>query len=205
MKKRLMALCMTVFMILSVLPTGVFAADSSTGGASSGIFFEKTVLSATADAPAKIRLEAYTTGSVSSTQSHLPTDIVLVLDQSGSMDEALSGGTKLSVMKDAVNDFVAAIAGMNSAAEDLYRVAIVGFASESGYSDNTEILTATQTEMVTSSTYQVETGELDTNKTYYIRDGQAYRAITYYSFLGNGAWYTTGYFPQSVDVSEETV
>lgn len=41
----------------------------------------------------KITLEAYTTGSVSTTESTKPTDIVLVLDQSGSMDETMKSYT----------------------------------------------------------------------------------------------------------------
>lgn len=40
-----------------------------------------------------IKLEAYTTGSVSTTESTKPTDIVLVLDQSGSMDENMTSYT----------------------------------------------------------------------------------------------------------------
>lgn len=41
----------------------------------------------------KIRLEAYATGQVTTTESVVPTDIVLVLDQSGSMSEDFSSGS----------------------------------------------------------------------------------------------------------------
>lgn len=45
------------------------------------------------DGTYNIKLEAYTTGSVSTTESTKPTDIVLVLDQSGSMDENMTSYT----------------------------------------------------------------------------------------------------------------
>lgn len=49
-----------------------------------GLVMDKTA-TANDDGTYKITLEAYTTGSVSTTESTKPTDIVLVLDQSGSM------------------------------------------------------------------------------------------------------------------------
>ncbi len=206
MKKRILAMLLAVIMAVSLLPAGAFAADTGSGSSDPGVVFTKTILPATEASPAKIKLEAYTTGSTSSTESHLPTDIILVLDQSGSMDETLSGGTKLSVMKSAVADFVSAVAEMNrTGGGDLYRVAVVGFASESGYSDNTEILTATKSNTVTSTTYEVVSGALDTEETYYIRDGMAYSAITYREVWGIAAWYTTGRFAQRIDTSEYTV
>lgn len=44
----------------------------------------------------KITLEAYATGKVTRVETYTPTDIVLVLDQSGSMNEALGSVTKVS-------------------------------------------------------------------------------------------------------------
>ena len=44
----------------------------------------------------KITLEAYATGKVTRVDTYTPTDIVLVLDQSGSMNEALGSVTKVS-------------------------------------------------------------------------------------------------------------
>lgn len=44
----------------------------------------------------KITLEAYATGKVTKVDTYTPTDIVLVLDQSGSMNEALGSVTKVS-------------------------------------------------------------------------------------------------------------
>lgn len=57
-----------------------------------GLVMNKTA-TANKDGTYNITLEAYTTGSVSTTESTKPTDIVLVLDQSGSMDENMTSYT----------------------------------------------------------------------------------------------------------------
>lgn len=57
-----------------------------------GLVINKTA-TANDDGTYNIKLEAYTTGSVSTTESTKPTDIVLVLDQSGSMDENMKSYT----------------------------------------------------------------------------------------------------------------
>ena len=57
-----------------------------------GLVINKTA-TANDDGTYDIKLEAYTTGSVSTTESTKPTDIVLVLDQSGSMDDNMTSYT----------------------------------------------------------------------------------------------------------------
>lgn len=57
-----------------------------------GLILDKTA-TANDDGTYSIKLEAYTTGSVSTTESTKPTDIVLVLDQSGSMDKTMKSYT----------------------------------------------------------------------------------------------------------------
>lgn len=57
-----------------------------------GLVINKTA-TANDDGTYNIKLEAYTTGSVSTTESTKPTDIVLVLDQSGSMDKNMTSYT----------------------------------------------------------------------------------------------------------------
>lgn len=57
-----------------------------------GLVINKTA-KANDDGTYNIKLEAYTTGSVSTTESTKPTDIVLVLDQSGSMDDNMTSYT----------------------------------------------------------------------------------------------------------------
>lgn len=57
-----------------------------------GLVINKTA-TANDDGTYNIKLEAYTTGSVSTTESTKPTDIVLVLDKSGSMDKNMTSYT----------------------------------------------------------------------------------------------------------------
>lgn len=57
-----------------------------------GLVMDKTA-TANDDGTYKITLEAYTTGSVSTTESTKPTDIVLVLDKSGSMSNKMTSYT----------------------------------------------------------------------------------------------------------------
>ena len=189
MKKRMLAFALTLVMLLGMLPANVLA-DSS-GTPDPGVVFTKDLeVDPTGNTPDRIRLEAYATGSVVTGTSKVPADIVLVLDQSGSMDESMNNSTKLSVMRNAVSEFVSDIAKMNDDNGDLYRVAIVGFASQSGYDDNTEILTASRTEEETSYEYvAISQGEMDKEKTYYIRLWGSYASITYRT-RGTDGWYT---------------
>lgn len=57
-----------------------------------GLVINKTA-TANDDGTYNIKLEAYTTGTVSTSETTKPTDIVLVLDQSGSMDENMTSYT----------------------------------------------------------------------------------------------------------------
>ncbi len=103
MKKRIFAAFMAALMIVSVLPMNIFAADSGTPAAqalpavmenanqSDGVVLRKAAVPHTEngvpDGTIDIILEAYTTGEVHQTTTSVPTDIVLVLDVSGSMDD----------------------------------------------------------------------------------------------------------------------
>lgn len=184
-----------------------------------GLVINKTA-TANDDGTYNIKLEAYTTGTVSTSETTKPTDIVLVLDQSGSMDETMksytytaaypgnshSGSyyvkyrdsyvrvswcsdcrawtdgctdgwfwhnpgteytpktsasdtasghvqfyvieTRLDVLKKAVTGFANSVAEKAKGADKQlgteddvnHRIAVVGFASESGYGNNTELL-----------------------------------------------------------------
>jgi hypothetical protein len=92
-----------------------------------------------------IRLETFVTGEKIITESHIPTDIVVVLDQSGSMAEYMGSKTRLQALKDALGVFIDSIqADANRYGCD-HRMAIVGFATGNLYNngtyfENTEIL-----------------------------------------------------------------
>ncbi len=194
--RRILATILTLVMIMTLIPMTI-----SVSAATDPVVFTKELLPVTGGQPRKIKLEAYTTGSTISSSATVPADIILVLDQSGSMDDTIDGVTKLSIMKTAVSSFASEVAAFNTANNNSYRLAIVGFASESGYNDNTEILTAYGTQTITNTVYTpVSITSLDTDNTYYIADGDGYESISYYEAYSGifvsyqAGWYTSGSF-----------
>lgn len=92
---------------------------------------------ANADGSYKIRMEAFTTGKVTTTTSIAPCDIVLVLDQSGSMAYDFNGNStnndtsrRQYAMKQAVNQFIGAVADKYDAEKSDHRISIVTFGSD---------------------------------------------------------------------------
>ena len=92
MKKKFLALVLTLAMVLSLVPVTALAADTPAGGASrentsDNLTMKKTVTPVpNEDGTYTVHLESYATGSVTNTQAPVPMDFVLVLDVSGSMD-----------------------------------------------------------------------------------------------------------------------
>ena len=115
-----------------------------------GIDTSKTASYNESTGVATININASSEGKtvVSTSSKKIPLDIVLVVDQSGSMADRLGGKTsKKQALINAANDFVSSVYD-DAAANDIdHRVAIVGFAmgcsSYGGYSGyyNTELLT----------------------------------------------------------------
>lgn len=60
-----------------------------------GLILDKQAVYNNADNSVTIRLEAYTTGTVTTSEATVPTDIVLVLDESGSMEHPINQYTKV--------------------------------------------------------------------------------------------------------------
>ena len=130
--KRLLTWVLVLVMTLSLLPLNVLAAENDVPENTNPSIVESEetrgaylVKSATKDGKTyKIQLESWVTGKVEQTTGSAPLDIVLVLDQSGSME-----GDKLDSLKKAVSGFVDTI-NEDAAAHDVeHRIAIVGFAS----------------------------------------------------------------------------
>lgn len=178
--KRLLTWVLVLVMALSLLPLNVLAAENGVPENTnpSIVKSEETrdahlVKSATKEGDTyQIQLESWVTGKVEQTTGSAPLDIVLVLDQSGSME-----GKKLSKLKEAVRNFVATI---NQNAKDNnveHRIAIVGFASngDDGWDnddkwENTGLFVNGELKKYityTSSGYD-EVYELNQNNTYYI-------------------------------------
>ena len=101
-----------------------------------GLNLSKTA-TANADGSYKIRMEAFTTGKVTTTTSTTPVDVVLVLDQSGSMANDFNGNStnndtsrRQYAMKQAVNQFIGAVADKYDAEKSDHRISIVTFGSD---------------------------------------------------------------------------
>ncbi len=214
--RKMISWLITMTMMIAMVPITVQAAAVLPD---EPIVFTKEYVDGTGGTPDMLKLSAYVTGYSSSSTQTTPTDVILVLDQSGSMDEAVTGSTttKLEAMRGAVSQFVSSVAELNTNNDDTFRVAIVGFASQSGYSDNTEILTIQSSETVTETVYLPVTGNLDTDNIYYIAQGTGYAGIRYFNRSSSwgttypAGWYTyrqtlAGYSRQNaVDTSSVTV
>ena len=105
-------------------------ADANETPLDDGLKLEKTV-TPNANGGYTVHLEAYTTGTVTTTTTTKPCDIVLVLDQSGSMADDFDGNTRQHAMKQAVDTFIENVATKARDEEVEHRIAIVKFAGKS--------------------------------------------------------------------------
>lgn len=140
--KRLLTWVLVLVMALSLLPLNALADENGMPEHTNPSIVESEgnrgahlVKSATKVGDTyKIQLESWVTGKFEQTTGSAPLDIVLVLDQSGSMAE----NGKLSSLKKAVSDFVAAINEDAAHHKVEHRIAIVGFArnGDDGWDNN---------------------------------------------------------------------
>lgn len=114
--KQALALVLALVMALSLVALPSFAEGEETGGdtgmpyikdqgdtvTKDGLVMSKTIKK-TGDSQFLLTLEAYATGSTTTTTTKKPVDIVLVLDVSGSMDENLMNYTYNSVYNPKTN------------------------------------------------------------------------------------------------------
>ncbi|WP_295584954.1 VWA domain-containing protein [uncultured Oscillibacter sp.] len=82
--RKAAAALLSLVLVLSLLPATALAA----GGDEDGLVLDKTA-ELQPDGTYTLTLEAYATGKVTNVTKQVPTDVVLVLDVSGSMDEAV--------------------------------------------------------------------------------------------------------------------
>ena len=131
--KRLLTWVLVLVMALSLLPLNALAANRPETDSSSGMNFTKELLPNQPDGDGNytIRMTAQATGTT--TTKVEPMDIVLVLDQSGSMADDFNGKTTYKdearrqyAMKEAVNSFIGEVAAKYSDDAD-HRMAIVTF------------------------------------------------------------------------------
>lgn len=136
--KRLLTWVLVLVMALSLLPLNALAAGGSETDSGSGMIFTKKLVS---DVPDKdgnytIQMTAQATGKEVETTKPVPMDIVLVLDQSGSMADDFNGNStnnnearRQYAMKAAVNSFIGEVADKYSTDAD-HRMAIVIFSDD---------------------------------------------------------------------------
>lgn len=126
--KRLLTWVLVLVMTLSLLPLNVLAADGPETDSSSDMNFDKRAKS-NGDGTYTITMTAQATGKTTTTTEAVPMDIVLVLDQSGSMKDKFDNGTRQSAMKEAVISFIGEVARKHSDDAD-HCMAIVTFGSD---------------------------------------------------------------------------
>ena len=140
--KKILAAVLSLLMLLALFPTVALAADGEGSGNAEGIVVSKTAELAD-DGTYTINLEAYATGTTTTVteKSNVPLDVVMIIDQSGSMDDYLTD-LKAAVLKFIDNVRTNALADPKNPVN--HRIAIVGFASNgTSYNDakyeNTEL------------------------------------------------------------------
>lgn len=121
-----------------------------------GLNLSKTA-TANADGSYKIRMEAFTTGKVTTTTSTTPVDVVLVLDQSGSMADNFDGNEASTdsarrqyAMKQAVNTFIEAVADKYNAEKSDHRIAVVTFGTNASTLMDWTLVTPAETDTAES-------------------------------------------------------
>ena len=135
MKKKFLALVLTLAMVLSLVPVTALAVGENdpvtevSTDANSPVQIKKSIN----DTGDKLTLEAYLTNEVTENVSTKPLDIVLVLDQSGSMAYNFEGNTtnenierRQYAMKEAVKNFIDKAYSENGT----HKMAIVTFSED---------------------------------------------------------------------------
>ena len=162
--KKIFAALLSLAMVLTMLPSTAMAADGETTVGSSGVVTNKTA-TLTDDGTYTINLEAYATGSTTTVttpvKSGVPLDIILVLDQSGSMSGDLRN------LRTAVNSFIGSIEDNAEEYNVDHHIAIVGFAgAEYGYGTSNEYSYANSELFVGSTQYNyMQYGKSSTHNT----------------------------------------
>ena len=139
MKRRFWAGLLSFVMLWSLLPASALATEEDTPKPVTSVTEENAsvyIHKSVNEAGNELTLEAYLTNEVTQTVSVKPLDIVLVLDQSGSMADDFNGRTTTKnearrqyAMKQAVNSFIDKVGEQYSEKGD-HRMAIVTFGSK---------------------------------------------------------------------------
>lgn len=134
--KRLLTWVLVLVMALSLLPLNALAANGPETDSSSGMNFDKRLVDDKPDSDGNYTIQMTAQATGTTTTKVEPMDIVLVLDQYGSMADDFNGKTTYKdearrqyAMKAAVNSFIGEVAAKYSDDAD-HRMAIVTFSDE---------------------------------------------------------------------------
>ena len=144
MKKKFLALVLTLAMVLSLVPVTALAVGKNgpvktvqSDGTNGVKVIKRATPKENGNGKATIDMEAYVTGTVTTTTQSTPLDIVLVLDQSASMKG------NLNQLKTAAKNFINTITTDAEKHKVDHQIAVVGFASGNSWDDeyyrNTEL------------------------------------------------------------------
>lgn len=112
-----------------LLPTVVYA-DEEGVDSSTGLVMQQSVqMTSPDDNQAELFLEGYVTGKNETVAQGIPTDTVLVLDQSDTMNEFFGDTTRQDAMKTSAKAFIEMVGAQYDEAAN-HRIAIVTFADE---------------------------------------------------------------------------
>ena len=126
-RKKFLVVLMSLAMALTAIPATAYADQGISGD--SGFVLDKKAEQST-DGSVTIQMDAYVTGKTVTTTEVVNADIVLVLDQSGSMAETMEGRTtKQAALKSAANTFIANVAKENKESGADNKIAIVTYGS----------------------------------------------------------------------------
>ena len=153
--RRILAMLLAICMFVTMFPSAMFAVDDGTGstGQTTSVSTDSEDLSitksvsgqGTEDNPYQLTMEAFVSGKVGASSS-APLDIVLVMDQSGSMayndrgySTSYESDRRISSLKTALTSFVDTIQ-QNAQENDVnHRIAMVGYASNETDGNSTTV------------------------------------------------------------------
>ena len=180
----------TLLLIGFVMGFGMVSAYAQE--ASGGLYMHKTWVPDYENCPSGdcgyIQLETFVTGEKIISETHVPTDIVIVVDQSRSMEDEMEDGTRrIDALKAALRTFVQTVQQDAVDNECDHRIAFVGFAAGNYTTDNTYFL---NTEILSTASvvpYRTTSGEEPTVTENQYRD--ALQEVTATSIAAGGRHY----------------
>ncbi len=193
--RRWLTAFVAVVMLLSAVPFGATAVGET--GESGKVYLDKTATLEN-DGSYTIKMEAFATGKTTTQTitTEIPLDIVLVLDQSGSMlTNKLDNITYQEKLKEEVQKFIERVEKNGKEAGVTHRMAMVGFASGPLESDPKEDNPDKQYNWLgtgvfdnTGTFVKYKDAEAGTSVIYNPYNGQLVPGEKYYVQLSNGAY-----------------